>query len=415
MATRPSHIVSAVLLACAALGAARAAELGDARVQSHIGQPLVADVELALVEDSTRPVQARLAHPDVYRGANVAMPAVLSSLDIAVMRQGGKQFLHLTSGKPVEGRHLHVYLELVDGGQRTVRLVTLWFTPDPHPAAPSAPAAVAPLAPAVAEPAKAPADARPAQAARPVPPVRKPAPPKRRAAPVVAAVTPADAHEAQAARIAPAPKPSMHEPHRPAGPAEQGSGAHGAKPDAPATGAAAVPAACAVPAADAQANACAVLGAKNEALRQELGQLEEKVKVLQVATGVKPAAAADVDAGPRPDAKPLPAPRIHRKPKPAAPPEEPTPWLPIAGGMAALLALAGGGVLLRRRRAAARVLNPAREPEVVVLPQDGVGAPAAGPRFMAAVTARLMALRRGKQAPADAPETPDEKTIIQPE
>ncbi|HBZ05041.1 MAG TPA: hypothetical protein DEP03_01270, partial [Massilia sp.] len=134
MAIRPFYIVPAVLLAYAALGPVHAAELGEARVRSHIGQALAADVELTLVEDPSRPVAARLAHPDVYRGANIALPALLSSLDIAVIRQGGKQFLHLTSSKPVESRHLHVYLELVDGGQRNVRLVTLWFTPDPHPA-----------------------------------------------------------------------------------------------------------------------------------------------------------------------------------------------------------------------------------------------------------------------------------------
>ena len=387
MAIRPSHILAAVLLACAAPGPVPAAELGDARVRSHIGQALAADVELTLVEDASRPVQVRLAHPDVYRGANIAMPAVLDSLDIAVTRQGGKQFLHLTSGKPVESRHLHVYLELVDGGQRTVRLVTLWFTPDPHPAPAPAPAAspapVVAAAPVLAEPPKASAAPAPASPVRAVTPARKPAPPKRRAAPITAD---ADAHDAQA----------------------------------PAAEAAIAPAACAPQAADAQvnaqANACAVLGAKNEALRQELGQLEEKVKVLQVATGVKSAAEAAAQSALQPGEKPASSPRIHRKPRPAVPPEEPTPWLLIAGGVCALLALLGGAVLLRRRRAAAgKVLNPVREPEVVVLPQDSAAAPGAEPRLMAAVKARLMALRRGKQASAEAPQTVDEKTIIQAE
>lgn len=412
MAIRPSHILSTVLFACAALGPVHAAELGDARVRSHIGQALAADVELTLVDDTSRQVEVRLAHPDVYRGANVAMPAVLSSLDIAVIRQGGKQFLHLTSSKPVESRHLHVYLELVDGGQRAVRLVTLWFTPDPHPApAPaSSPAPVLAAAPAVAEPpaaSKAPAPARPVRAATPA---RKPAPTKRRPAPD------GEAHDVQAAAVAVAPKAPAHEPKAPAAPATAQAGAiqdaHAARHDA----AAAAPASCAAQALEAQTNACAVLGAKNDALRQELGQLEEKVKVLQVASGVKSAAEATAQSAPKPDEKPKSAPRIHRKPKPAAPPEEPMPWLAIAGGIAALLALLGGVVLLRRRRAAAaRVLTPAREPEVVVLPQDGAGAPGARPRFMAAVKARLMALRPARQASAEAPATLDEKTIIQPE
>lgn len=417
MAIRPSHILRTVLLACAALGPVHAAELGEARVRSHIGQALAADVELTLVEDTSRPVEVRLAHPDVYRGANIAMPSVLSGLDIAVIRQGGKQFLHLTSSKPVESRHLHVYLEIVDGGQRAVRLVTLWFTPDPHPAPAPAPAPtpMVAAAPAVAEPPK--ASAATAKPVRAVPPARKPAPPKRRAAPVAAD---ADAHDAQASAAALAPTAAVHEPKAPAGPvAAPASGkpdAHAGRPEAPAACAPQVADVQANTQATAQANACAVLGAKNDALRQELGQLEEKVKVLQVATGVKSAAEAAAQSVPKPDEKPKSAPRIHRKPKPAAPPEEPTPWLAIAGGIVALLALLGGVVLLRRRRgAAARVLTPAREPEVVVLPQDGGAAPAAAPRFMAAVKARLMALRRGKQASTEAPQTVDEKTIIQPE
>ena len=399
MAIRPSYILAAVLLACAAPGAVHAAELGDARVRSHIGQALAADVELTLVEDASRPVEVRLAHPDVYRGANIAMPAVLDSLDIVVTRQGGKQFLHLTSSKPVESRHLHVYLELVDGGQRTVRLATLWFTPDPNPAPAPAPtqAPVIAAAPAAAGPAKA-SVAAPGGAVRAAAPARKPAPPKRHAAQV------AQAHEAQAPATAATPTASVHAPKEPAGAvAAQAGGkqdAHAAGPDASGAVAAGAPAACARQAADAQANACAVLGAKNDALRQELGQLEEKVKVLQVATSVKSAAEAAAQSAPKPDEKPASAPRIHRKPRPAAPPEEPTPWLAIAGGVVALLALLGGAVLLRRRRAAAgKVLHPSREPEVVVLPQDGA-APAARTRFMAAVKARLMALRRGGQVAA---------------
>lgn len=435
MATRPSYILPAVLLACAALGPARAAELGDARVLSHIGQALLADVELSLVEDGARPVQARLAHPDVYRGANIAMPAVLSSLDIAVIRQGGKQFLHLTSSKPVESRHLHVYLELVDGGQRNVRLVTLWFTPDPHPAPPPAPVTAALPAPAaaVAEAAKAPAGA-PLDKPRAVVAPRKPAPPKRRVAPPEAeakvdakAEAKADAGQAdaQAAQVA-TPKPSAQVAKKGAvsSAPRHGSeeGAH-AQPGPSDAGPAAVPpgaapAACAPQPSESQAQACAVLGAKNEALRQELGLLEEKVKVLQVATGVKSATEAAAEAVSKPEEKPKEAPRIQRKPKPAAPPEEPTPWLLIAGGVSALLALAGLFVFLRRRRAAAgKVLKQAREPEVVVLPQDGA-APEANPGFMASVKARLMAIRRNRQAPQDTPETPetlDEKTIIQPE
>lgn len=422
MAIRPSYLLSCLLLACAAPGPAHAAELGDARVLSYIGQRLSAEVELTLVEDASKPVQAQLARPDVYRGANVAMPAVLSGLDIAVIRQGGRQFLRLASVKPVESRHLHVYLELVDGGQRSVRLVTLWLTPDPNPAPPPAPAAPAaapvpvpasvvastsvaapvPASMAPASPAAAKAD--PAKAGRAAAPLRKPLPPKRHPAPVQA-----DGNEHTATDTAHA--------------VASRSLAADAKPAA-----SPAPAACAPAPTATELDACAVLGAKNAALRQQLGQLEDKVKVLQVATGVKSASEADaetvaranasLDAGAvvKPDAGPKGAPRIHRKPKPAAPPEEPLPWLAIGGALAALLALAGLLLALRRRRAAAgKELKTAREPEVVVLPQDGA---AAKPSLVSIVKARLAALRLGKR-PAGAarvePESVENQPLTHPE
>jgi len=436
MAIRPFHILSVLLLPFAALGLAHAAELGDARVLSYIGQPLAADVELTSVEEPSKPVQAHLARPDVYRGANIAMPPVLSGLDIAVIRQGGKQFLRLASVKPVESKHLHVYLELVDGGQRSVRLVTLWLTPDPNPA-PPAPVPVAALAlapvitPVPAPPAAEPAvpaavAAQPGKAAKAAVPVHKPAPPKRRP---VAVQPGANEDPAEDAAHATPTKPAVAAARPVAKP-----DAEAAKPTGSAAPAACAPASASAPAA-AESNACAVLGAKNEALRQELGHLEDKVKVLQVAAGVKSASEADAEtvaranakldaeAQAKPDAKPdakadagpKAAPRIHRKPKPAAPPEEPLPWLAIGGALAGLLALASLFLVWRRRRAAAgKELRTAREPEVVVLPQDGG---TAKPSLMAVLKARLAALRprkRPAQAARTEPQAADDQPLVQP-
>jgi pilus assembly protein FimV len=293
-----------LLLTCALLaGAAQAAELGEPRVSSHIGQQLVADIELTMLEDAANPVQVRLASPNVYRGANIGMPAVLSTLRMSVMRRDGRQFLHVTSLGKVESEHLHLYLELADGSQRTVRLATLWLTPDPNPAPPPPPPV--PVAPPViakvAEPAPKPAPvvARPKPA--PVPAKPKPAP-----APVKAA----------------APAPPKPEP-------------------APAGGA------CA-PKPKQQVDACVVLGAKNAMLREQLGQLEDKVRVLQVAAG---ASASSV-------VRPV-KPHKPKKKKAGPPPEAGTPWLLVGGAAAGVLALlAGLQVVLRRRRAGRRVVAP---------------------------------------------------------
>ena len=366
-----SHLLFSALLAASATTAGHAAELGEAQVLSHIGQALVADVELTLIEDPAAKVAVRLANPDVYRGANIAMPPVLSSLNMTVMRRDGRQFLHLTSLKPVERRILHVYLELVDGGQRSVRLVSLWLTPDPNPAPPS------PLP--VREPVAAPVKAAPVPAPRPAAALQtgeeyvdiaRPVAPVARKVHVKAAPKPAPVRKPVAAPVAAAPA------------------------EAPA---------CAPQAPSEHVNACVALGEKNAALHQQLGKLEEKVKLLQGAGVIAPAAAPAPVPAPlvkeAPKDHPKGAPRIHRKPKKVEPPEAETPWLLIGGAIGAVLAVGALvlALLRRRKRSSFGKIPAAHKPAKI--PKAGEDEPK--PHFMAAVKARLMP-GKGKEAPAAA-------------
>ena len=264
MLRRSRRLLSTVILSIAAAGvpqaAAGAAELGEARVSSHIGQQLVADIELAQVDDPAAQVSVRLASPEVYNGAGIALPSVLASLNLSVMRRDGRQFIHVTSLRPVEAEHLHLYLELGDKGQRAVRLVTLWLTPDPNPAPAPAPD---PLPPPVPVPLPVRVAAAPVHAAPPAPPAALP--PTAPAPRPVQRVKPA-ALVASIASIAPVRKPAQAAAHVDS-----------------------QPAACA-PQPD-EAQACSALGAKNAALRGQLDKLEEKVKGLQQHMGVAPAGA----------------------------------------------------------------------------------------------------------------------------
>jgi hypothetical protein len=310
---RCSHRYLSIFAIAAALGPVHAAELGEARVSSHIGQPLVADIELALVEDPSAPVGVRLASPEVYNGAGIAMPPALATLNLSVMRRDGRQFLHMTSLRPIDSEHLHLYLELADKGRHTVRLATLWLTPDPNPA----PAAVPAPAPVPAQ-ASVPAPAAVA-AKRPLPVVARP--PVRETHPHAVTAAP--------------------------GPALQPLPIHGLQP--------AAPAACIRQAE--QAKVCAALDGNNAVLRERIGALEGKVKVLQGALRGSPPAApaapvASVPAAPKPihAIRPL----VPRKPK--APPAAPEtdaglPWGWVGAGVALLLALGAAAVLLLRRRA----------------------------------------------------------------
>ena len=345
-------------LALAALPLSHAAELGDPRVSSHIGQPLVADVELTMLDDAATPVQVRVASPEVYNGAGIAVPPVLSSLNLSVMRRDGRQFLHVTSLRPVDADHVHLYLELVDKGQRAVRLATLWLTPDPNPAPNPAPPPAPPPAPVrVAASASAPAPAQSPDAV------------------LLAQVERArTAHVAPVARreatkpVAPPPRPAVRRPQPVAV----------ARPEIH-------PPACARPAEEVQA--CAALGAKNDELRARLGQVEDRVKKLQVTLAApavahampkpeikpkeaeakpeppqetaRPAAPVRAEAPPPPPPKPVGPRPIHsikplvpHKPK-APPPDDSLPWGWI-GAIIGVLALGGAGAfaVVRRRKAA---------------------------------------------------------------
>lgn len=342
MARRPRLFLFS--LAFAALGSAHGAELGDPRVVSHIGQPLVADIELTMLDDAASPVQVRVASPEVYNGAGIAVPPVLSTLHLSVMRRDGRQVLHVTSPRAVDADHVHLYLELVDKGQRAVRLATLWLTPDPNPAPAPAPArepgpvVVPSAAPVPARvPVPLPASVTDAALLAQVERARAAAPP-----------LPVHMH-ARAPVRRPRPAPVARAPALPV-----------ARPDVH-------PRACAIPAGEAQA--CAVLGAKNDELRARLGQVEDRMKKLQVSLGASvaaqppaapdaaaPVAAAAVPPPPKPVKPAGPRPIRSIKPivphKPPPPPDDGLPWGWI-GAAIGVLALGGAGavVVVRRRRA----------------------------------------------------------------
>jgi hypothetical protein len=97
---------------------------------------------------------------------------------------------------------------------------------------------------------------------------------------------------------------------------------------------------------------CVALDYKNAQLTAQIGQLEDKVKVLQLAMGRAPAAVTATPlVHPVAPAGSL-VPYVARPPKPAAPPEPEFPWLWLAAGGALLLAGAGAAALVVRRRRA---------------------------------------------------------------
>lgn len=277
------------LIACAAASLAlppvMAAELGEMTVLSHVGQPLLAEIELtALAPEDVNGVSVRLASPDVYRGGGIGMDPALQTLTISPLERGGRQYVRVITRQAIQAGHVHLYLLLGNGSGAVVRLGTLWLTPAP-PAAASAP--VRPVIPA---------------------PVSVPLP---RAA---SGTPPPDA----AALAARARAEGLVRPARvfvppPAVPAPAAS----ALRPPPLRRARAPVAACAPQADTGQAQACVALDEKNAALNDKLGELEGKIGALQKALAL-PATAAAVPAAAPAEAQ-AQAPHARPKPLHAAP------------------------------------------------------------------------------------------------
>jgi hypothetical protein len=370
-----SRRLLSTLVLLSALGSAHAAELGEARVSSHIGQPLVADIELAMIDDPSAAVSVRLASPEVYNGAGITVPPALASVNMSVMRRNGRQFLHVTTLRQVDSEHLHLYLELVDKGQRAVRLATLWLTPDPNPAPAPAPAPI-PV------PVPVPAAVTHTDPAPKAVPVAVAVPPRK----TIAVRKPAPAADVEPKASAPQPLPLPIQARQ-----------------------AAAPAACAR--STEQASVCVALDGKNAELKKQIGVLEGKVKSLQASLGAPapaPAAAAASAAASAsaPASAPAPAPEAAHKPtgpkpisaikplvprKPKTPPPEPESGLPWGwiGGAAALLLASGAALLLRRRKRTVRNVDIPAAPRLIERLRQRIGARSAP---------------AAKAAPAPAPE-----------
>ena len=252
--------------ACLAMPAAFAAELGEISVQSHVGQPLSADIELtALAPDELQGLPVRLASANVYEGGGIGMDAALQTLAITQVERDGRRFVRLTTRQAINAGHVHVYLMLGNGSRGIVRLATVWLTP-----APPAPVVMPASAPKVVTP-----PAAPVIVSRPV------AVPD--AAALAARARAEDMLRPPAVFVAPpvAPKPAFVPVSPP-----------------PLRRAAAPLAACAPQAAGVPAAACVALDRQNTALNEKIGVLEGKVSALQQALAAPAALAPSTPVAP---------------------------------------------------------------------------------------------------------------------
>jgi len=196
----PARCALALALGLAfAVPAADAAGLGRISVQSALGQPLRAEVEVTSVARDEAPTLAvRLAQQSAFRQANLEFNPALAQLRFDLeQRPDGNYIVRISSLNPVNEPFLDLLLELTWATGRVLREYTVLLDP------PALRAQVEVLPPVAAAPAAAPAVAPPAPAAAVEPPAPPAPAPAVAAAPAVPAAAPV-APPAQAPAAPPA-------------------------------------------------------------------------------------------------------------------------------------------------------------------------------------------------------------------
>jgi pilus assembly protein FimV len=156
-------LATAVLLGVWASDAAALA-LGRVTVQSALGEPLRADIDIVEINaEEVASLRATVASPEAFRAAGLEYSPLLASIEITLQRRpDGRYFLQLSSQRSINDPFVDLILETQWASGRIVRDYTMLFDPanlrqSPPPVAvqvsPVAPQA--PVRPGVAAPAPA--------------------------------------------------------------------------------------------------------------------------------------------------------------------------------------------------------------------------------------------------------------------
>lgn len=121
----------AAALAGTAPALAEAAGLGRLTVQSALGQPLRAEVEVtALGRDEAGSLSARLASPEAFRQAGLEFNSALTGLRFAVDRRtNGAPVVRITSSQPINEPFVDLLVELNWAAGKFVREYTFLLDP----------------------------------------------------------------------------------------------------------------------------------------------------------------------------------------------------------------------------------------------------------------------------------------------
>ncbi|WP_412556370.1 FimV/HubP family polar landmark protein [Variovorax sp. 38R] len=171
---------------------ASAFALGPLRVQSALGEPLRAEIDVTeMAANEADGLKINIATAEAFKNAGIPYNAALGDVKATLQRRAGGQYVvRLAGNRPLNDPFIDLLLEANGASGRIVRDYTVLLDPPATRQAAATP--VTPIAPQIATPVERPA---------PAPRVR------REPAPAVAA-TPAPAATAPAPAAAPAPAPT---------------------------------------------------------------------------------------------------------------------------------------------------------------------------------------------------------------
>ena len=113
-----SQMATAVAVALAILSSggvtsAEAAGLGRLTVQSALGQPLRAEVEVTSVSpDEAESLKARIASPEAFSRVGLQYKEALAGVRMDVENRGGRYFIKVTSSRPINDPFVDLVVEL---------------------------------------------------------------------------------------------------------------------------------------------------------------------------------------------------------------------------------------------------------------------------------------------------------------
>lgn len=201
---------------------ATALSLGRIVVQSALGEPLRAEIEILEINDEeASTLRPRLALPDAFRASGMDYSAALNGLQISLQKHAdGRSYLRLSNSRPVNDPYVDLILEASWSTGRIVRDYTMLFDPPnlgaAQPVAPQAPQVS--TVPVRISPTPEPEQA-PAAAAAPSAPAEAASTPAEPAAPAtVAPQEPAPAAAAPEAAASAASQPAAQAKPAPAAP-----------------------------------------------------------------------------------------------------------------------------------------------------------------------------------------------------